>query len=146
MAAILPKSKKLRDEEASDHRNPAQPTLMPAQGQLPAGPLKLKSIPCYNHYIALLVLQDPTPIVLPEGVAAIREGVVVGVGPGIPGPDGSRCPPTAQLGDHVLLWQNNIITQLNCKNPPYVGQQVIIVAETSLLCKLGTIEWSPFES
>lgn len=137
----MQKSKKLHLEE-SIHSD-AVPSIV--TNARPAGitdaVIKIRPIHCCNDHCAIMRFEYKTDISVPEGALQRNEGIVVGVGPGVPGPNGARTPSQLQLGDVVMFRDRDVITKIESASPPYEHKQVVIMSERSLLCKLQPVEF-----
>lgn len=103
---------------------------------VPAGPIKIKKIECLNEFVAILVTTVESTIQLTESSKFKNEGVVVGVGPGLPDGSGGRTPSQLAIGDVVLFKDNNVAMQLDPDNGFYKNKRIVIISERSLICKL----------
>lgn len=106
------------------------------------GPIKIREIPCLNDFVAILVCRFTSGIALPDAQTFKNEGVVVGIGPGLPDNNGGRVETQLKIGDKVLFSERTIAAEIASDKPPYQNQKVVLVAEKSLLCKLPPV---PFE-
>jgi hypothetical protein len=126
-----------------------QPSILPEGPQAniktyaPGEPIKIRPITCYNDVVALLRFRVQMSISL-EMVGDSQyksEGIVVGVGPGLLTMEGSRSGSQCRVGD-VVSFYGNPITAVEPSAGIYKGQQIIMITERSLLCKLPSV---PFE-
>lgn len=137
-----PKSAKLAREEALSNA---------AEKQVPFGslitdvnsdgPVKIREIPCLNDFVAILLFRVKSDIKLLENQQYRNEGIVVGIGPGLPDNAGGRVKSQLEIGDVVLFQERNIVLDINSDKPPYKGQRVVIISERSLICKLPPVEF-----
>ncbi len=98
--------------------------------------IPVKEVKCYNDFVAILQFRVESRIILGETDNLKNEGVVIGVGPGIPGPNGVRVGSQLKLGD-VVVFYGNPTTSFNAASGVYKGQRVIIVPERAILCGLA---------
>lgn len=138
----IPKSQKLRTEE-SKHGSNLPSIAIPKEDEMQLdGPIKIRAIPCCNEIVAVLRFKYETGITLPDQVMQRNEGIVVGNGPGVPASDGTRCPSQVALGDVVMFRDKDVVTKIEAATGVYKNQQVVLIGERSLLCKLPAV---PFE-
>jgi hypothetical protein len=138
-----PKSQKLLREELKN-ANQAQQSILPEEPVKVYGPgekIKIKEVLCCNDFVAILQFRIQSNIQLDEKLAYKNEGMVVGRGPGLPGPDGKRVPSQLALGD-VISFFGNATMALTPTSGHYAGQKVIFLPERSVICKLPKV---PFE-
>jgi co-chaperonin GroES (HSP10) len=96
--------------------------------------VQIKPIECLNDFVAVLKSQVKSTIEL--GDAKFKnEGMVVGIGPGLPDGSGSRVASQLSLGDMVIFRDNAVALQLDSENGHYAGQSIVILSEKSLICK-----------
>jgi co-chaperonin GroES (HSP10) len=137
-----PKSDKLAREEAITVKQAAIPQddyVVPVYG--PDDKIKIKELTCYNDYVALVQFRINSRIELSGDASYKQEGLVVGVGPGIPASDGKRCPSQLIIGDVVSFYGRPTL-ELNPTEGVYAGRRVVITSERSVICKLPSV---PFE-
>ena len=101
-----------------------------------SGPIKIKKIECLNEFVAILVTTVESTIQLTESSKFKNEGIVVGVGPGLPDGSGGRAASQLAVGDVVLFKDNNVAMQLDPDNGFYRNKRIVIISERSLICKL----------
>lgn len=101
-----------------------------------SGPIRIKKIECLNEFVAILVTTVESTIQLTESSKFKNEGIVVGVGPGLPDGSGGRTPSQLVIGDVVLFKDNNVAMQLDPDNGFYRNKRIVIISERSLICKL----------
>lgn len=97
--------------------------------------IPVKRVTCYNDFVAILQFRVKSSIILDEGSSLKNEGMVIGVGPGLPGPDGKRVPSQLKEGD-VVLFYGNPTTSINANSGVYKDQRVVIVPERAVICGL----------
>jgi len=140
-----PKSAKLLREEATDSDR-GEDIYIPSSFMVetpedPSGPIEIREIPCLNEFVAILLFRIKSDIVMPDKQQYRNEGIVVGIGPGLPDGVGGRVITQLQLGDVVLFQDRNIVLDITSDKPPYKGQKVVIISERSLICKLPPVEF-----
>lgn len=101
-----------------------------------SGPIKVKKLECLNEFVAILVTTVESTIQLTESSKFKNEGIVVGVGPGLPDGSGGRTPSQLAIGDVVLFKDNNVAMQLDPDSGFYRNKRIVIISERSLICKL----------
>ena len=135
----IPKSEKLQNEEESEKTvtKVAQDVANEAQD---TGPVKIKPVKCLNEFVAILKRRVKTNIVVSSDADMFeQEGIVVGIGPGLPDSCGGRIATQLQLGDVVLISPKTPVAgELLPKYGEYAGQKIVIVQERSLLCIMST--------
>jgi co-chaperonin GroES (HSP10) len=138
----IPKSSKLRREEQIKPNSDALPSFVRDAEPAPAGIIKIREVPCCNDYVAVRLFTQESSIALPEGQKHKNEGIVIGVGPGVPTTDGGgRVPSQLKVGDVVMFLMKNVITEVESEKPPYKGFRVVILSERSILLKLPSVEY-----
>ena len=139
----VPKSGKLLREQAAaaDKLSAIIPeddtTLVYAPGEA----IKIKEVPCCNDFVALLQFRVESSIQLDEKSAYKNEGMVVGVGPGLPNGNGGRCPSQLTIGEVVSFYGNPTLT-ITPNAGAFAGRKIVMVPERSVICKLPPV---PFE-
>lgn len=143
--AKSPKSAKLLREELQgvDTRAPLQ--LIGVEEEPDYGPVKIRRIDCLNEFVAVLLFRVKSDIQLPNNQQYRNEGVVVGIGPGLPDGAGGRVQTQLQLGDVVMFQDRSIILDINSNTPPYKNQRVVMISEKSLIARLPKIEFQIVE-
>lgn len=136
----IPKTQKLKAEEA------VHGLVLPSIADAPVvgadtGPIKIREIKCCNEMVAILRFKHESTINLPEESQLRDEGIVVGIGPGVPASDGTRCPSQLRLGDVVMFRQRDIVTKVQAMSPPYHNANIVLVGERSILCWLKPVEF-----
>jgi len=134
----MPKSQKLlRDEAAKSKHDVADTIPIPvlASGE----PLKIKEIKCCNDFVAILQFRMQSSLELGD-TGYKQEGMVVGVGPGLPTASGARCPSQLSIGDVVTFFGNPTLT-LEPRNGLYSGRKIVIIPERSFICHLPKIPY-----
>ncbi len=131
----IPKSKKL--EAQLQEATPSIPTFAAPKETSPTGPVKIRPVQCCNDFVAIMQSQIETSIAMADSDSTYKnEGIVVGVGPGLPVGDGTRCKPLIEIGDLVMFGARNIAAVVESASPPYDGKKIVIVSERNILCKL----------
>ena len=136
----IPKSEKLKKEEES-REIAAQAMQNTDDDEVQnTGLLKIKPVRCLNEYVAILKRRVKTSIVVSNDADMFeQEGIVVGIGPGLPDNCGGRVATQLQLGDVVLISPKTPVAgELLPKYGEYAGQKIVIVQERSLLCIMST--------
>lgn len=139
-----PKSTKLLREESSGKARQAPVSLvgLPEAEPQHMGPVKIRPIQCLNDFVAVLLFRVQSDIQLPNSQQFRNEGIVVGIGPGLPDNAGGRVKSQLEIGDVVTFQDRSIVLDVNSDKPPYKGQRVIIIPERSLICKLPKVEFT----
>ncbi len=130
----------------------AQSTSVPVQNLASAleqtrviedgAPVKVKPFPCYNDFVAILQFRIKTVSNIELGESGFKqEGMVVGVGPGLPTANGTRCPSQLKIGEVVAFYGNPAL-MIKPSDGVYQGDRIIIVPERSIVCRLPAV---PFE-
>ncbi len=133
---MIPKSRTLlKDDLAKSAAAAPQPDAIPVFAL--GTPITIKEVKCFNDFVAILQFRIQSSIDLGES-GFKNEGMVVGFGPGIPGPGGVRCPSQLKLGD-VVAFYGNPVTSMEPMGGLYKGQKIIIVPERNLLCGLPDV-------
>lgn len=127
-----PKSAKLSREDAqlSHLMLPESVTVNVDSGE----PIKIKPIPCCNEFVAVLRSSVTGNVIVSN--AYKNEGVVVGIGPGLPDNNGARIKTQLKLGDVVMFIERNIVSSIEPKDGLYAGKSLVIIQERNLICKL----------
>jgi len=100
----------------------------------PGEAIPVKPVRCFNDFVAILQFKIESSVLM-AGETFKQEGMVVGVGPGLPTNDGNRCPSQLKIGD-VVVFYGNPTTKMEPKSGVYAGQRVVIVPERSVICAL----------
>lgn len=133
----VPKTKKLRDEEAAGAANESVPSFDIAEKL--AGVVKIRPVDCQNDFIAVLQAQLETTIALTNDDHSFKnEGLVIGAGPGVSDGAGGRLALTISVGDYVMFGARNVLQTLTPNDGPYKDRKVVIVSEKNILCRLPT--------
>lgn len=132
-------------EKDASKRSVILPNIQSDDREVETGPIKIKKIECLNEFVAVLVTTVESSITLTENARFKNEGIVVGVGPGLPDGNGGRTASQLALGDSVLFKDNNVALQLDPDNGFYKGKRIIIISEKSLICKLPKKEFTIVE-
>lgn len=130
-----PKSAKLRDQ-LTQSAAPAAPEASTVKVFAPGEEIPVKKVTCYNDFVAILQFRIQSNIILEDSFK--NEGMVVGVGPGIPGPGGMRVPSQLKLGD-VVSFYGNPTTALEPKSGVFAGQKIIIIPERAVMVGLPPV-------
>ena len=139
----MAQSNKLKEELKNDStkRSVILPHISSDVVAAEEGPVKIKKLECLNEFVAILVTAVESSIQLTESSKFKNEGMVVGVGPGLPDGSGGRTPSQLSIGDTVLFKDNNVAMQLDPDNGFYKGKRIVILSERSLICKLPKREF-----
>lgn len=129
------KLKKQLDQD-KDKKSIILPNVGSDDSEYETGPIKIKPIECLNEFVAILVTTIDSTIQLTESTKYKNEGMVVGIGPGLPDGSGSRTKSQLELGDMVFFKENNIAMILDPDSGFYKGKRIIIISEKSLVLKL----------
>lgn len=97
--------------------------------------IEIREIKCLNDFVAILRFEEESIIEIPDHQRLKNEGMVIGVGPGVP--------PTANaqviIGDVVAFMPRNIITEIKGTKYPYEGKTITIVSERNIIMTLDPI-------
>lgn len=97
--------------------------------------IEIREIKCLNDFVAILRFEEESVIEIPDHQRLKNEGMVIGVGPGVP--------PTANaqviIGDVVAFMPRNIITEIKGTKYPYEGKTITIVSERNIIMTLDPI-------
>lgn len=146
-----PKSQKLLREETKIAEQEAERKQAIAEREVaikvyaPGEEIPVKRVRCFNDFVAILQFRVESKILVTGKDSFKNEGMVVGVGPGLPGPDGKRVPSQLTLGD-VVTFYGNPITALEPKTGVYAGQKIIIIPERSVICGLPKVPFRIVDS
>lgn len=100
--------------------------------------VKVKPMKCYNDFVAILQQQVDAQLLL-GNVAFKNEGIVVGVGPGMPNATG-RTGSQLAVGDYVAFY-GNPLTVIEPNAGVYAGKRIIIISEKFVICQLPSIPY-----
>ncbi len=130
-----PVSEKLRKERAD--KTPVSPSVATAEPSVPIQDtiIKVRPIRCCNDFVAILQFDREAGIDLPDTYKQKNEGLVVGIGPGVP-VDGARVPSQLEIGDVVMFQEKSIITTVESSSEPYAGKRIVILSERNIICVL----------
>ncbi len=97
-----PVSDKLRKERAD--QTPVSPSIVTAEPEVPIQDtiIQVRPIRCCNDFVAILQFDRTAEIDLPDTYQKKNEGLVIGIGPGIP-VDGTRVPSQLEIGNVVMF-------------------------------------------
>jgi len=97
--------------------------------------IEIREIKCLNDFVAILRFEEESVIEIPDHQRLKNEGMVIGVGPGVP--------PTINaqviIGDVVAFMPRNIITEIKGTKYPYEGKTITIVSERNIIMTLDPI-------
>jgi len=138
-------SDKLNAQEEVD--TPVAPSAL-MEGEANArSVVQIREVECLNDFVAILVFEhDSGSIVVPDSESKYKnEGIVVGVGCGLPDNAGGRTKSQLEIGD-VVMFGKNVIMEIASDSPPYAGHRVVLMSEKNTLCKLHRkIEWESYK-
>jgi co-chaperonin GroES (HSP10) len=137
----IPRSDKLlRDQASKATAGLLLPENVTAVA-VPDGPIPIKEVECLNDFVAILQFRTHSgPIELGEA-GFKQEGMVVGVGPGLPTASGIRCQSQLKLGD-VVSFYGNPTTTVEPKNGFYSGKKIVVYPERSMLLRLPPVPFT----
>jgi len=95
----------------------------------------IREIRCLNDFVAILRFEEESVIEIPDNQRLKNEGMVIGVGPGVP-------PTTTAhviIGDVVAFLPRNIVTEIKGTKYPYEGKTITIVSERNIIMTLDPI-------
>lgn len=104
----------------------------------PIGPILIREVPCCNEFVAILPFRIKAGVLVPDAQYK-NEGIIIGVGPGLPTTNGGRCPSQLKIGDVVAFQHQTVVLKMESNKPPYQGRQVYIMSERNILCKLPPV-------
>lgn len=138
-----PKSSKLLREEAKPPAEPLDLELAIAgvmTGYDPDAEIAIREVVCCNDFVAILQFRIVSTLEL-AGTQFKSEGMVVGVGPGLPSGMGQRTPSQLTLGDVISFYGQPILT-IDAQTGPYAGKRIVIVSERFVICKLKPVPFA----
>lgn len=141
----IPKAKSLREQAAT---STLKSTVVPddtIKVYKPGEVIPIKRVVCYNDFVAILQFRVESTLVMAGEAAFKNEGMVVGVGPGLPGPNGGRTPSQLKLGD-VVTFYGNPTTAVVPSSGVFEGQKIIIVPERYIICGLNPVPFMEVET
>ncbi len=144
-----PKSQKLlREESAAADREAANRQAIADRDTVkvykPGEVIPVKRVRTFNDFVAILQFRVESSILMTGSHGYKNEGMVVGVGPGLPGSDGKRVPSQLSIGD-VVSFYGNPTTALEPQSGVYAGQKIIIVPERAVICGLKSVPFKLVE-
>lgn len=107
--------------------------------------IKIKPVDCLNEFVAVLPFKIETDIVVPN-VQYKNEGVVIGIGPGLPDNAGGRTKSQLQLGDVVVFQDRNVVLKMDDGGGYYKNNVVLIISEKSLICRLDPVKFEVLDA
>lgn len=137
----IPKSEKLIQEE-SLQTGAATPSFVNPIDTLSGDVIKIKPIDCLNDWVAVLQFKIETNIAMPTGEGYKNEGIVIGVGSGVPDGAGGMTKSALNVGDVVMFQDRAIAARIQSDSEPYAGKTVLMLMEKNIFCKLKPV---PFE-
>jgi co-chaperonin GroES (HSP10) len=131
----------MQREEGKNPREAPSPLIMETE-IFSDGPIKIREVPCYNDFAAILQFEINLEggLELPGESKLKPEGLVVGVGPGL-AQNGARTPSQLKVGDVVLFQPNQVVTTINSQSGVYAGKTVRIIPERAIFCKLQPVPY-----
>jgi co-chaperonin GroES (HSP10) len=138
----IPKSAKLLEDEAAQAEASTPPLAGLPKEFSEDGPVTIKPVECLNDWVAVMQFRVHTTIEMPEGEGYKNEGIVIGVGKGLPDGSGGRLTPQLSLGDVVMFQDRAIAAKIQSDSAPYSGKIILMLSEKNVLCKLAPV---PFE-
>lgn len=143
---MIPKSKKMTAEETNKARNdPIMQNVEIKPIDSDDGPVMIRRIECFNDYIAILPFRISTSVHMPSDKNYDNEGIVIGVGPGLPNGAGGRCKPTVEFGDVVVFGKMNPVCQIQSDSDVYKDRIILLFSERTICCKLPSVEYVEVE-
>jgi co-chaperonin GroES (HSP10) len=144
---MIPKTEKLAKEEACRHEKPcAHETEKAVKNAKTANQsVIIKKIKMLNEFVAVKLFEHESELALPEERRFRNEGIVVGVGAGLPDGSGGRCESQLTIGDVVLVPEKNILTTLNIVGHPYDNAKIVVVSERNIICKMEPVYFEVLE-
>lgn len=135
---MIPKTAKLKNEESQADSGPEI-----IQAPKACGGKKnctgecdkeylIKEVNCLNDFVAILRFEEDSLIEIPDKQRLKNEGIVIGVGPGVPPTEKSQI----IIGDIVAFLPRNIVTEIKGTAYPYEGKNIAIVSERNIIMKL----------
>lgn len=138
---MIPKTEKLAKEEiAACHKE--KPCSKKAEVKSrSSSTMVIKKIKMLNEFIAVRLFEHESELALPDDKRFRNEGVVVGIGPGLPDGAGGRCASQLNIGDVVLVQERNVLTSLNVSGHPYDDAKIVVLSEKNIICKLEPVKF-----
>jgi co-chaperonin GroES (HSP10) len=134
----IPKSKVLQEKLETAQRPAEESILMPTFQEVNTDTtIIVKPIECLNDIVAILLFRHDSAIDL--GANSYKsEGMVIGVGPGLPTADGGRCPSQVKIGD-VVTYYGKPITDVTAQEGHYKNKRIVLTSERNLLVRLAPV-------
>lgn len=102
--------------------------------------IKIKPITCYNDWVIVLPFSLETKLALPANVSLTNQGMVVGIGCGLPDNAGKRIESPLSIGDTVLFQDRSIAMRIAPTSGVYAGKQLAVLSERNIVCKLDYVK------
>lgn len=132
---MTPKSKVAVDRDRKPVVAEAEPPPLPVFE--PGQEIPIKEIECFNDSVAILQFRISSKLELTSSQFK-QEGMVVGVGPGLPTSTGTRCPSQLKLGK-VVSFYGTPAAAIEPAAGVYKGQRIIIITERMVLTGLPEV-------
>ena len=100
------------------------------------GPFEIHIVDCLNDLVAVQIFQRKSDLALPDSEKFSNEGIVIGIGPGLPDNNGNRVPTQLKIGDVVSFVGRNGMKIQRQDRP---DDQILLIPERSLLCRLSPV-------
>ena len=139
---MIPKSDKLVKEESVKHACKREVCEHKKKDLTATSDMHIiKQVSMLNEFVAIKMFEVKSDLALPDERRFKNEGIIVGVGTGLPDGSGGRCPSQLNIGDVVLFPEKNVLTYLNVSSYPYENAKIAIMSERNLLCKLDPVSY-----
>lgn len=138
---MIPKSEKLNKEEAQMATAEKTSTSTAKKAKKEQSEVVIRKVNTLNEFVAVRLFEVESDLALPDERRFRNEGIIVGVGPGVPDGSGGRCPSQLSIGDVVLIQEKNVLTYINDDKYPYDGAKIALMSERNLLCKLKPVPY-----
>lgn len=141
---MIPKTDKLRKEESCATKTQGCAKVgacvrQQSKSQEKSDVHVIKPVAMLNEFVAVKLFEVKSDLALPDERRFKNEGIVIGVGSGVPDGSGGRCPSQLNIGDVVLFPEKNVLTHLSVSSYPYEDCKIAIMSERNLLCKLDSV-------
>lgn len=143
---MIPKSDKLvKDETMACMKEKPCSKKEAKPCKTACGKIYVKKLNMLNEFIAVRLFEQESELALPEDKRFKNEGIVVGVGQGLPDGSGGRCESQLKIGDVVLVQDRNIITALSVAGGHYDNAKIVVLSERNIICKLDPVPYEVVE-
>lgn len=138
----IPKSEKLAQEEANSNAVADRVPDMEANKSL-GDTISIKPLEMLNENVAVLCFAHEIGggLVIPDGDALKDEGIVIGIGKGVPDGAGGRTKSQLEIGDVVSFMGKNVLFKYKPNSGVYQDQHVFVINERSLISKLPPVKF-----